>query len=411
MDFRKRLIEIRDFLQPYQNIWQNEIMLKYPDPLNGYPSSWIDELIQFSNKEDIMKIEKKEVFSLLKTPELLAYYRRIEELATLPEAETLPPMPEEHFTWLYVTPKKTHEIRLLSPHVAKLYQEKALKQVVDIGGGIGLLAQTLSNQFQLNVSSVDMDPILQETGKERNRKNAKDPSHLVQYHNLKVEEGGDFEKLLSSESLSLGLHTCGGLALDIIRTSAKRRASGLINFGCCYHKLDNTPGLQNISEFAHQHGRVWLNKFALTLSCRAHKKLSEKDYDLKQKVKFYRYAFHILLHDKYGIQEEIFLGNSHARLYKESFGTYALEQFSRIPVPLKHSKEELEDFFNDPELGLLIKKMIAAGTIRNALGRVLELYLLLDRAIYLEEQGYQVKLQTFFNEELSPRNIGILATL
>lgn len=385
-------------------------MLKYPEPLLGYPEAWLEELIQFSNKEDIMKIEKKEVFSILKNPELLGYYKKIEELCNLPSAEELPPMPEEHYTWLYVTPKKTHEIRQLSPHVAKLYQEKAIKQVVDIGGGIGLLAQTLSNQFQLKVASVDMDPVLQETGKERNRKNAKDPSHLVQYHNLKVEEGGDFEKLLSPDSLSLGLHTCGSLALDIIKTSAKKKTTGLINFGCCYHKLDNLPGLQNISEFARTEGNIWLNKFALTLSCRAHKKLSEKDYDLKQKVKFYRYAFHILLYEKYGIHEEIFLGNSHARLYRESFGTYALEQFSRIPVELKHTKDELEDFFNNPELNLLIQKMIAAGTIRNALGRVLELYLLLDRAIYLEEKGYRVKVQTFFDEELSPRNIGILAT-
>lgn len=386
-------------------------MLRYPEPLVGYPEEWINELIQFSNKEDIMKIEKKEVSSLLKSPELLSYYKRIEELCALPEAEALPPMPEEHFTWLYVTPKKTHEIRKLSPHVAKLYEEKTFKQVVDIGGGIGLLAQTLSNQFQLNVCSVDMDPILQETGRERNRKNAKSPNHLVQYHNFKVEENGEFEKLLTPDSLSVGLHTCGSLALDIIRSHVKNRVRGLINFGCCYHKLDNVPGFQNLSSFAQEEGQIWLSKFALTLSCRAHKKLSEKDYDLKQKVKFYRYAFHILLHEKYGIHEEIFLGNSHARLYKESFGTYALEQFSRIPVALKHTKEELEDFSNDPELSLLIKKMIAAGTIRNALGRVLELYLLLDRAIYLEEQGYKVKLQTFFDEELSPRNIGIMALL
>jgi len=56
-----------------------------------------------------------------------------------------------------------------------------------------------------------------------------------------------------------------------------------------------------------------------------------------------------------------------------------------------------------------VGQMITAGLIRNALGRALEIYLLLDRAIYLEEQGYKVKVEEFFDEELSPRNIGITA--
>jgi hypothetical protein len=55
--------------------------------------------------------------------------------------------------------------------------------------------------------------------------------------------------------------------------------------------------------------------------------------------------------------------------------------------------------------------MLAAGLIRNALGRVMELYLLVDRAIFLEEKGYKVEVQEFFDEELSPRNIGITAEL
>jgi hypothetical protein len=38
-------------------------------------------------------------------------------------------------------------------------------------------------------------------------------------------------------------------------------------------------------------------------------------------------------------------------------------------------------------------------------------HILLDRAIYLEEQGYEVRVEEFFDEELSPRNIGITALL
>jgi hypothetical protein len=54
--------------------------------------------------------------------------------------------------------------------------------------------------------------------------------------------------------------------------------------------------------------------------------------------------------------------------------------------------------------------MFICCLIRWQIGRALELYLLLDRAIYLEENNYTAILAEFFSENISPRNIGILAT-
>ena len=51
--------------------------------------------------------------------------------------------------------------------------------------------------------------------------------------------------------------------------------------------------------------------------------------------------------------------------------------------------------------------MFLCNIIRWQLGRALEVYLLLDRCLYLEEKGYQVSCLQFFDEEISPRNIGI----
>jgi hypothetical protein len=65
MDYQKRLLEIRDFLKPYQRIWQNEIMLNYPDALNGYPMAWIEDLRRFQDKNDLISIEKKYDFDFI----------------------------------------------------------------------------------------------------------------------------------------------------------------------------------------------------------------------------------------------------------------------------------------------------------------------------------------------------------
>jgi hypothetical protein len=320
-------------------------------------------------------------------------------------------MPEDRFTWLFIIPKKQHEIKRLAPHIHHLYQKKNIHDVIDIGGGIGLLAQTLSNYFQLNVTSIDMNSHFQETGMERNLKNAKNPNHKVNYKNLKVSSDSEFSQLLKSNVMPVGLHTCGKLALDLIQVSSAQRVPILVNFGCCYHTLDVSTDLQNISQFAQNNDPLWMNKFALTLSCRAHRKMDEKDYALKLKVKLFRYAIHILLFDHYETTELVTLGNSSPKLYDESFGVYVFEQFKRIGINPKHTLRELNIFFENPDLQILIERMLAAGLIRNALGRVMELYLLLDRAIFLEEKGYKVEVQEFFDEELSPRNIGITAEL
>lgn len=391
-------------------MWQNEIMLMYPDPLNGYPIEWIEDLRRFQAIEDVIRIEKKDVFPYIKNPDHIAFYRRIEELCTLPQVKSYPDMPEEPWTWLFMIPKKQHEIRKLAPHINHLYHAHNISEVIDIGGGVGYLAQTLNNQYQHHVTTIDMNAEFQKSGVERHNKNSKWP-HKVKFRNVKVEDKGEFIELLKQNVLPVGLHTCGKLALDIIRVSSSQKVPALVNFGCCYHTLDLAPDLQNISQFAQDNDPLWMNKFALTLSCRAHRKMDEKDFELKQKVKFFRYAIHILFHDHYGMKGLTSLGNSSPKLYNQSFGVYAHEQMKRIGVEPKQTIDELNDWYNNPELFLTIDRMIVAGNIRNALGRAMEVYLLLDRAIYLEEQGYNVQVEEFFNEEMSPRNIGITATL
>jgi hypothetical protein len=411
MNYRERLLDIKNFLKPYQSIWENEIMLMYPDPFKGYPMEWIEDLHRFQKKEDVIRMEKKDVFDFIVSPTLIAFYKELERLCKLPEIPTYPSMPEEPWTWLYIIPKKKHEIKRLAPHIHHLYQTKKIDQIVDIGGGIGLLAQVLANQYQHKVISIDMNAEFQKTGFERHEHNARVPTNKVQYKNIKVEAQGPFTELLESNVMPIGLHTCGKLALDIIQVSADKKVPAIVNFGCCYHTLTLSPALQNISEFAKNNDPLWMNLFGLTLSCRAHRKMDDKDYEFKLKVKHYRYAIHILLYDHYDIKEQVTLGNSSRKLYDESFGSYVLEQLKRINLTPKHTFEELNAYFADSKLQVLIEQMLAAGLIRNAMGRALEIYLLLDRAIYLEEKGYQVLVEEFFDEELSPRNIGITATL
>ncbi len=386
-------------------------MLLYPRPLDDYPADWVEEMATFREKEDLIRIEKKDVFDYIKNPGLISFYKNIERLSALPTIPDLPAMPVDQTTYLYMIPKKQYEIKTLSPLVNQFYHQHGIDGIIDIGGGVGLLAQTLVNQYGLKVTSVDMDPVMQKSGQERNIKFTKTPDNLVQFVPIKVDaDDFSFNRLLEKNKMTLGLHTCGILANDQLRASVKNNIRGIINFGCCYNKLEDVEDSENISALASSlDNKIEMSHFALTLAARAHRKMDDKDYDLKLKVKLYRYAIHFLLHDEYGFKKLVTLGNSSPKLYDESFGVYVLEQFRRINIKSKHTQEELDAYFAEPDRQELIWKMLAAGTIRNATGRLLELYLLLDRVIYLEENGYETELMEFFNEELSPRNIGIVA--
>ncbi len=409
MDHRKHFREITDFLKLYQNIWQNEIMVMYPDPLRDYPISWLQELAQVKDKSALIRLERKEVQGIIRNEELLAFHARIEELCRLEKAPELPPMPSKNSTWLYMIPKKKYEIKLLGPLIDSVYQKQNIKKIVDIGGGIGLLAQTMNNVYHHKVVSVDLDPVMQETGRVRHEENALGP-HKVEYHNIKVSADElRFVELLDKDTMTLGLHTCGNLANDQVKATAKAHAKSLINMGCCYHKL--VPETQNISEFAKSlPDKLVMSQFALTLATRAHRKMDETDYDLKEKVKKFRYCIHFLLYDHYDKKELFSLGNSHPTLYDESFGVYATDNLTRNKIPLRHTVEELNAYYNEPARQDLIAKMIVAGLVRNPFGRLLELYLQLDRVIFLEENGYEAKLIEIFDEPISPRNIAIVAT-
>lgn len=385
-------------------------MLQYPDPFAGYPMDWVDYLASFKDKETIIKLERKEIAGIVTHPGLIAYYKKLEELCCLPQIPEFPPIPQGPHTFLFMTPKKQYEIKRLGPYVYHFHQEHEIERIIDIGGGIGLLAQTIANQYNVDVDSLDVDPVLQKTGFDRYSSNQFLPKNKVNYHNIRVSADElKFNQLLGPQSLSLGLHTCGGLANDQIKASVNQKIKGIINFGCCYHKLETHEWGQNISEFAKNNSPITLARFALTLSARAHRKMDEKDYDLKQKVKYYRYAMHFLLFDRYGKKEMLTLGNTHPSLYSDSFGTYALEQFKRLEIEPLESKADLEVYFEDPKIQDLIWKMIASSLIRNSMGRLLEMLILLDRAIYLEENGYRPELLEFFQEGFSPRNIGLVA--
>lgn len=410
MDFKTRMKRIYEFLQPYQRIWQNEIMLLYPHSFDPFPSDWLDEISKIKDLESLVLLEKKYHQTVIKNPELYSFYDKVESLTRFDSPRPRAGLPTNKYTWHKVIPKKQHEIQKLAPIINDYYKEHHIENIVDIGGGLGLLSQTLCNAYKLQVTSLDMDSKLQEAGQKRYLKYGTEKEKLT-FKKVRVsKEEESFLEELGPQKMTLGLHTCGPLAVSQIVSSVKKDVKAIVNLGCCYLKLSSEGDDQNISSFSQSFSPpLIMNQFALTLACGAHRKVSFESVSFKQQVKFYRYSLHALLADHYDRSEIIIFGNSSGKDYNSSFYDYVKTQFKKVGIPLKHTNEELLEFYE--EKLPIVKRMYAAGFIRDALSRLLEVYLLLDRAIYLEENGYKVEILEVFDEEVSPRNLGIFAHL
>lgn len=405
MEHRARYEALVEFLLPYQDIWRNEIMLQYPRSLAAYDPAWVEELTQRLSSEFTFELLQGRGWSALQ-PSLAAFHDALSELSQFPSALAKSALPVKAVSWVKIIPKKQHELERLAPLIAELAQTHEARDVVDIGGGVGHLAQTLAHHYGLRVTSLDMDPELQRSGVRWQLHKWEDSPHKVSFreHRIARNDHG-FAALMGPETLTTGLHTCGGLGVAHMEAAALARAA-VVNMPCCYHKLDIADC--NLSSEAQAQPLPW-NLFGLTLAAGAHRKVTLKDVQFRDKMKRFRYTLHFLLHDEFGVQGQVTLGNCPPELYDGRFAAYAREQLRRLELASAWSDEKLEAYFQAEKNHTLIKRMLAAATVRDVMGRTLEAALLTDRALWMEEKGYAVDVREVFDPTISPRNIALLA--
>lgn len=405
MDYKKRFNQIQGLLKSYQALWYEEILNDYPHTLENYPKNWVKALDELS-WEQRWKIDAKLDFSKL-DGELRELIETISELSTFPKNETINELPKKAF--LGMNQKKIHEISRIAPYIGELQKKHRFSKGFDIGGGKGHLARTLAHYYGLESTSLDPDAALIDAGNKLLNKlpvpgDAKKFSFInesigTHVYNPKIK-AQENEFVFDKKTLAIGLHTCGPLSIRLME-----RAKNLINVGCCYLKLDPMKEV-NISNEAKKDPLLF-SKYSLALASRGHGGISFEDFMNKWKVKSFRYSLHLLLYEKLNLKEFITVEGYPLKKYGEDFSEYALTKLSELNIEHDFDATYLNDFHQ--EWNPLVKKMFLANIIRWQFGRLLEVYILLDRALFLMEKGSKVEMNTLFNESISPRNIAIFA--
>lgn len=395
-----------NFIQPYESIWNNEVLNSYPNSLDPYPSEWLEFLLNLPDTDlhqldaflDLTQIEQRPFIKLCED---------LRNLVKIPKQEVNSHnLPIKAFD--KINDKKEYEIGILAPFIAEIYNREQLSQVIDIGSGVGNLARVLSSYFHIKTTCFEKDQYFHSLGKKYVEKYST-PQGLknIEFKHIALD---DWDKealsLINPNSIVIGLHACGILSQRILETGYLKRPKYILNFGCCY-LLMNPKNDLNLSFFAKQHPH-YISYYGLTLATRHRTGFSFADFLFKKRVKSFRYTLQLFLYHEAGIRKFVSVGDSKPRDYQQDFAYYAQKKLKKLNLNLNISDKSLNDFFNNPVHQELVQRMFLADIIRTQFGRAVEHLILLDRSIYLEEQGYQVKLLTFFDEKTSPRNRGIL---
>jgi len=400
--FNKQFNQLYSFLNEFENIALNEVLQSYPKCRNDYPTEWVDYLLNITT-EQLWELDSKKILTKKAPQSFIDYMTNIKKLTSIPrlEAKKIHKLPS--WAWHKISHKKRHEIE----QIINNHHDHNL--IIDICGGQGNTSRIYSNYLNIKSLVIDFDQDLIDLGKKRVNKyplpNESKEINFIKANLNKVDDVvsklKDVTNSNNDSSFILGLHTCGSLAIDFFKVNEKLDTS-FLNFGCCYGKL-NPKSEVNLSEISKKNSLKWSN-YALTLATRSNFNQDFDTFLFTKNVKEYRYALDLYIKEELGIKKFLNLGNSPTTLYKKSFKEYVIVNLKNLNLEII-SDPEL--FFNSKYIQNEVKKMFILTIIRWQLARPLEVYILLDRYFYLIEKNINVSINQYFDESLSPRNIGL----
>lgn len=340
---------------------------------------------------------------------LRALVERAREVCAIPAfpSETPVDTTVEAATRRHETPRKKAQIDAFAQIAVPL--AKRARRVVDVGSGHGHLTREIAERIALPVVGLERDVAL--AARARRLASEHQPANPglaraglaraaftttdVLHEGLALEAG----------DCVIGLHACGELGDAIVMSAAKSHAS-VVLVGCCLQKraaLARVP-LCDVTAFG---GALDLPRAMLGLS-----NLTPRDVGVEttraQNLagRERRLALHRLLSEHgFALPRGAEIGGLNRRAAQRDLASLVGRAFALRgqPSPTRAALDEAAAWAREEHA-----RIRRASVPRSLLARVIEVFVLLDRALYLEEHGMAVEIGVAFPEEVSARNLVVL---
>ena len=262
------------------------------------------------------------------------------------------------------------------------------------------LGRALHNRFKQPISSLEWDSVLC-----REAKALCEQHHCnVQVHECDVLSDAAIPHLKQADH-AIALHACGDLHRRLITLAAEHGINSLHVSPCCYH-LSADQRYRPLSTAACS-SMLALTRDDLRLAVQETVTAPGITTERRHKKNAWRLGFDAL-------QRELQQHNHYLPVPPiadtQFQGTFA--DFCQHAADLKNlTLPDGMDFDAFEARGWQRHhEVIRLDLLRHAFRRALEMWLVLDRALYLAEAGYRVTVGTFCERALTPRNLLISAT-
>ena len=273
--------------------------------------------------------------------------------------------------------------------------------VLEWCAGKGHLGRMLAYHGAPEVNSIELQADLCRQGEQ----SAKRQGLNLHFHCADVLSD-DIGHHFADNRHGVALHACGQLHRVFMQQAVANDMPKLSLSPCCYH-LFTPPGYQAMSVEAQQ-SQLSLSHHDMKLALQETVTAPGRVAQVRKKEVSWRLGFDALRRDITGEQGYVSVPSVNKAIFSQSFADFchwAAEQ-KQISLPTGI------DFARYESLGQARKQVTdRIELVRHLFRRAIEMWLVLDRVLYLEAAGYQVQLTTFCQKSLTPRNILIQAEL
>ena len=387
VNLTRRFHALRNLLAAHAELWR-------PAPFHVPRPAWCktlprlhDELLGL-NETEVERLGGDNRALIALVSRHLPMLAELSALIALPPADASGPVPPERLL-AHIPGRKQAQIRAFVAVIGTPQQ-----QLLEWCAGKGHLGRLLAHRHAVPVTSLEIDAYLIAAG-------------------IGLADRADIEqRFLHADALdpaaaayldghhAVALHACGDLHLALLRGAADRRTSALDLAPCCYYRiaspryrpLNADAGLDLTREELH---------LAVTETVTAGARARRlRDADAMRKLAFIEWRHEL------GIpREQPFkpIATGWLSLPFADWLALLCEREGMAPPPTCDHKRLQEAGRRR------LAEVWRLDLLRLAFRRPLEVWLALDRAVFLERAGYAVTLSEFCERTLTPRNLLISA--
>lgn len=386
-----RFEQLDAFLLPYQALWRPRPFMHLRLPWEAdHPelAGWLRSR-SLEDAEDVHNAPHR-----LSAP---APFSRIAERAKALSA--VPSLPQRESDAMRqpedVPGRKWQQIRAFE---AALGFEKRPRHWLDWCSGKGHLGRQMVSRGG-SLTCLERDPALVASGAELSRRMGIAANHQQQ----DVMAVGAAEQL-GPKQTPVALHACGDLHVRLLQLGIERGCRQLALAPCCYNRI-STDHYQPLSSRA-QRSELRLSRDDLGLPLSETVTAGARERRQRDQSMAWRLGFDLLQRDLRSEDSYLSTPSLPTAWLKKDFEQYCrdLASLKGLPAPGHQDWTTLEG-----RGWQRLAEVRNLELVRALFRRPLEIWLLLDRALLLAENGYAIRLGTFCPLELTPRNLLLIA--